>query len=217
MKKTIYFAVMSLALGSMSASAADCVKLSVSVKHAVAADREKTLEIVSKQVGANSGCACEVVKAAIEGSQADPTLVAAIVEAAATAAPEQAQLSAQCAIAVAPDARAKVQAVIARLGSGRSGGQTSNVVADGNNPLDFPSGADAGGAGGASAGNTGGAGDGGGTVGPRPGDAPGAAGGIGGAGGSGGAGGPGAGIGGSTPPPEIVDPGVTPPVTPVNP
>lgn len=209
---------MSLALGSMSASAADCVKLSVSVKHAVAADREKTLEIVSKQVGANSGCACEVVKAAIEGSQADPTLVAAIVEAAATAAPEQAQLSAQCAIAVAPDARAKVQAVIARLGSGRSGGQASNVVADGNNPLDFPSGTDASGAGGASAGNTGGSGDGGGTVGPRPGDAPGsAAGGVGGTGGAGGSGGPGAGVGGSTPPPDVIPEPEVPPVTPVNP
>jgi hypothetical protein len=213
---------MSLALGSMSASAAvDCVKLSVAVKHAVAADREKTLEIVSKQVGANSGCACEVVKAAIEGSQADPTLVAAIVEAAAVAAPEQANLSAQCAIAVAPDARGRVQAVIAKLGSGGSGGQASAAVPEGNNPLDFPSGADAGAGAGASAGNAGSGGDSSGPVGPRPGDPPsgpgGAAGGAGGVGGPGGPGGPGAGVGGSTPPPDVIPPVVVPPVTPVNP
>ena len=72
MKKTIYFAVMSLALGSLSASAAvDCVKLSVSVKHAVAAERASVLEIVTAQINANPGCACEVVKAAIEGAHAD--------------------------------------------------------------------------------------------------------------------------------------------------
>jgi len=208
MKKTIYFAVMSLALGSMSASAAvDCVKLSVSVKHAVAADREKTLEIVSKQVGENSGCACEVVKAAIEGSQADSTLVAAIVEAAATAAPEQAQLSAQCAIAVAPDARGNVQAVMAKLGKPGSGGQASAATGDGMNPLDFPAGAEGGAGGTTGAGGAGGAGDSG-PVGPRPGDGPVGAGGIGGSGGAGGSGGPGAGTGSSTPPPEVILPPV---------
>jgi hypothetical protein len=139
MKKTIYFAVMSLALGSMSASAAvDCVTLSVSVKQAVAADREKTLEVVSKQVAENSSCACEVVKAAIEGSNADPALVGAIVDAAAAAAPEQAALSAQCAIAVAPDARGAVQAVMAKRGNSAAPAATSTPE----NPLDFPAGSD---------------------------------------------------------------------------
>lgn len=168
MKKTIYFAVMGLALGAMSASAAvDCVKLSVSVKHAVAAERSSVLEIVTEQINANPGCACEVVKAAIEGAQADPTLVAAIVEAAAVAAPDQMRLVAQCAIAVAPDALGKVQAVVAKLDpnkgeggkSSKSGKEPAVAAAEDNNPLDFPTGTTSG------PGGTN-------QVGPRPGDSP---------------------------------------------
>lgn len=141
---------MGLALGSLSASAAvDCVQLSVSVKHAVAADRASVLEIVTKQINANPGCACEVVKAAVEGAQADATIVAAIVEAAAVAAPDQMRLIAQCAIAVAPDSLTKVQAVVAKLDPGKGEGGRSAKGAKGgaaepasadNNPLDFPEG-----------------------------------------------------------------------------
>ncbi len=160
MKKTIYFAIMGLALGSMSASAAvDCVKLSVSVKHAVAAERTSVLEIVTAQINANPGCACEVVKAAIEGANADASTVAAIVEAAAIAAPDQMRLVAQCAIAVAPDSLGKVQAVMAKLDpnkgeggkSSKSGKEPAAEAAAEENPLDFP---------------------GRGPVGPRPGDNP---------------------------------------------
>lgn len=167
MKKTLYFAIMGLALGTLSASAAvDCVKLSVSVKHAVAADRASVLEVVTKEINANPGCACEVVKAAIEGVNADSTVVAAIVEAAAVAAPDQMRLVAQCAIAVAPDSLTKVQAVVAKLDPNKGeGGASSKSAKSGKepvapetasaaNPLDFPVGA--------------------GTpqIGPRPGDTP---------------------------------------------
>ena len=167
MKKTIYFAVMSLALGSLSASAAvDCVKLSVSVKHAVAAERASVLEIVTAQINANPGCACEVVKAAIEGANADASTVAAIVEAAAVAAPDQMRLVAQCAIAVAPDSLGKVQATMAKLDPNKGeGGKSSKsgkeaaaeAAPEEANPLDFPTG------GGRP------------IVGPRPGDNPGGA------------------------------------------
>lgn len=164
MKKTVYFALASLALGSMSASAdVDCVKLSVTVKHAVAAERGSVLEIVTKQINANPGCACEIVKAAIEGANADATLVAAIVEAAATAAPDQMRLVAQCAVAVAPDALGKVQAVLAKLDPNKGEGKSAKGGKDAapaeaadatDNPLDFPG----------RGGNN--------PIGPRPGDNP---------------------------------------------
>ncbi len=148
MKKTIYFALMSAVLGTLTASAeVDCLKLSLSVKLVVAQEQSKVLEIVSTEVAAAPGCACEIVKAAIEGSKADVDTVAAIVEAAATAAPEQMRLISQCAVAVAPDAITKVQMVLAKLDPnlGESGTKSSKdakapagEVAAMPNPLDFP-------------------------------------------------------------------------------
>ena len=156
MKKTVRFALLSAALGLLSSSATfaavDCVKLALSVKHSVAANPSATLQIVEKQVAANPGCACELVKAAIEGSKADVKLVAAIVETAATVAPEHRRLIGQCAVAVAPDALPNVQAVLAKLephqkskplacskdamkGSAK-GGEVPPVPTS--NPLDFP-------------------------------------------------------------------------------
>ena len=180
MKKTIYFALMSLALGSLPAFAeVDCVKLSVAVKHAIAAERTSVLEVVAQQIAANPSCACDVVKAAIEGSNADAATVAAIVEAAVIAAPDQMRLVSQCAVAVAPDALVGVQAVLAKLDPNTGDGATSskggkaNIVSQdavaSNNPLDFPVGSTANGSG---AGNNTTGGGGGNPVGPRPGDSP---------------------------------------------
>jgi hypothetical protein len=153
MKKTIYFALMSAALGSLPAFAdVDCVKLSVSVKHAVAAERSSVLEIVTAQINANPGCACEVVKAAIEGVNADAATVGAIVEAAVVAAPDQMRLISQCAVAVAPDALANVQSVLAKLDPNKGeGGESAKSAKSAKspkggevapetaaNPLDFP-------------------------------------------------------------------------------
>ncbi len=152
MKKTIGFVVLSAAVGMLSATAetkdVDCIALSVSVKNAVNNEQSKVLEIVSKEVAAAPGCACEIVKSAIEGSKANVETVAAIVEAAATAAPEQMRLISQCAVAVAPDALAAVQAVMAKLdpnlGEGSSAKSSKDAkapageVASMPNPLDFP-------------------------------------------------------------------------------
>ncbi len=155
MKKTICFSIFTSALTLIPLSAeVDCLKLFVSVKHATVAEPSKVLEIVANEVTAAPGCACEIVKAAIEGTQAKPETVAAIVEAAVIAAPEQMRLISQCAVAVAPDALAEVQAVLAKLdpNSGKSGssakggtsakGSKSPVgeVAAMPNPLDFPKG-----------------------------------------------------------------------------
>lgn len=152
MKKTIHFALFSAFLGLASAYASvDCVKISQTVKLAVAADQSKILEIVSKEVAAAPSCACEVVKSAIEASSADKALVASIVETAANSAPEQLRLISQCAIAMAPDAVSEVQSVLAKLdpNRGEAGHSAKSaqgakvpaqpVVASDWNPLDFPS------------------------------------------------------------------------------
>jgi hypothetical protein len=126
----------------------DCLALSVAVKHAASANQSAVLELVAKEVSLSPECACEVVKAAIEGVNADAKTVAAIVQAAATVAPEQMRLISQCAVATAPDSLAEVQAVIARLDpnlgesagakSAKSGKEPAGEVAAMPNPLDFP-------------------------------------------------------------------------------
>ena len=151
MKKTIFLAAFcaSLGLGSALAETKECGNLSLSVKAAVAAEQSKVLEIVANEVSSSPACACEVVKAAIEGSGADVKTVAAIVETAITAAPDQMRLIAQCAIAVAPDALVEVQAILAKLdpNAGDSGQSAKSAkgekapigeVAAMPNPLDFP-------------------------------------------------------------------------------
>ncbi|MBC8126702.1 MAG: hypothetical protein H8M99_06105, partial [Gloeobacteraceae cyanobacterium ES-bin-144] len=116
MKQTLFFSAFSAVLALVSATAeVDCLKLSLAVKFAVKAQESKVLEIVANEVSAAPDCACEVVKAAIEGTEAKPDAVAAIVETAANVAPEQMRLIAQCAVAVAPDALSQVQAVLAKL------------------------------------------------------------------------------------------------------
>lgn len=149
MKTTFRFALVAAALGMLPAATmaeVDCLKLSVAVKHAVAAKPATVLEIVEKEVSANPDCACDVVKAAIQASKADNKTVAAIVETAATSAPDKMRLISQCAVAVAPEALADVQGVISRLepnkgesGDSSKGGKNPVVeVKPAWNPLDFP-------------------------------------------------------------------------------
>jgi len=150
MKKTIRYTLLSAILGTVPAFAeVDCLKLSLFVKQAATSEKSKVLEIVAKEVGAAPDCACEIVKAAIEGSSADAKTVAAIVETAATAAPEQMRLISQCAVAIAPDALVNVQAVMAKLdpnlgesGTSAKGSKDAKAqageVAALPNPLDFP-------------------------------------------------------------------------------
>jgi hypothetical protein len=149
MKKHTGFILLSAAFGLVSANASvDCIALSLSVKNSSAADRSSVLELVSREVAAAPGCACEIVKAAIEGSAADSKTVAAIVQSAATAAPEQMRLISQCAVAVAPDSLTEVQGVIALLDpnlgesanakSSKDSKAPAGEVAAMPNPLDFP-------------------------------------------------------------------------------
>ncbi len=153
MKNTIKYALFGAVLALVTpvyAEAPDCYKVSTAVKAAVAAHPEKVLELVAAQVAQNESCACEVVKAAIVASDADKKLVAGIVETAIEAAPSKVRIIGQCAVAVAPDALAEVQAVVTKFGavagdsgySAKGGDEKGKTVVDPpkvpSNPLDFP-------------------------------------------------------------------------------
>lgn len=150
MKTTFRIALAATALGMLPATTmaeVDCLKIAVSVKHAVAAQPQQVLQIVEKEVAANPDCSCEVVKSAIEGSKADSKTVAAIVETAATVVPDKMRLISQCAVAVAPQALIEVQAVMSRIdpskGEGGYSAKGAKAVSDvavkpAWNPLDFP-------------------------------------------------------------------------------
>ena len=134
MKKTLKFALVSAFMVAAPAalaadSAKSCKDIQATVEKAVKADEAKVLEIVEAQVSANSGCACEVVKAAIISMEANKELVRQIVEVAVVAAPNEMRLVAQCAVAVAPDAVGEVQEVIASFD--RHGGESPVVSAKG--------------------------------------------------------------------------------------
>ena len=152
MKNTLKFALTALLFAAAplaQADTIDCVKVSNSVKAAVAADVDKVLEIVTTQIAANESCACEVVKAAIVASNAEKEMVAQIVDAAINEAPSMLRIIAQCAIATAPDAGADVQAVVEKYdfaggdgGYSEKGGLSKGGIVDppvaSANPLDFP-------------------------------------------------------------------------------
>ncbi|OYV05097.1 MAG: hypothetical protein CFE26_13390 [Verrucomicrobiales bacterium VVV1] len=153
MKMTTRFAALSAILGFLSIASAKadegCQAQSASLKEAIAAKPTELLQIVEVRVSANPGCACEIVKTAIEVSKADVQVVASIVETASAAAPDKMRLIAQCAVAVAPDSLAGVQAVLAKLdpSTGESSPSSKDAksakapqVADTWNPLDFPGG-----------------------------------------------------------------------------
>ena len=153
MKKYVKSILVTTAFGVIGVNAqVDCIALSQSVMLEVSKDKSSALEIVSKQIAAAPTCACEVIKSAIKASEGDTKQVAAIVEVAITAAPDQMRLITQCAIATAPDAIADIQLVLAKLdpNSGDSATVsksskapikgTSEEVKDKEwNPLDFPS------------------------------------------------------------------------------
>lgn len=149
MKKSFGFILSAALLSSTAFGAApDCLAVAAQVKKAIAAEPAKVLQIVATEVAANESCACEIVKSAILASQADATMVASIVETAATTAPEQMRLVSQCAMAAAPDSLAAVQAVLTKLDPSAGDGDSSSKggmekgpiqeVAAVPNPLDFP-------------------------------------------------------------------------------
>jgi hypothetical protein len=88
---------------------------SLALVASVPSEPEEIENLVTETVTKFPNCSCEIVKAVIEKTKAEPKLVGRIVHAAIVAAPEHMRLTAQCAIAVAPDALAEVQSVFAAL------------------------------------------------------------------------------------------------------
>jgi hypothetical protein len=102
---------------------AACDKVALSISQQVKLEPSRLLEIVEREVAANPGCVCEIVKAAINAGEHDGDRVVSIVETAIHAAPESMRIISQCAIAAAPGSVSEVQTLLSRLdpNSGESG------------------------------------------------------------------------------------------------
>lgn len=115
--------ILPLALVGTSVRAAEesptqCERMAVYVENVASRSKEdpvELLELIDREVGANPSCSCEIVKAAIIGTNSDPAIIGYIVETAIHSAPDQMRLIAQCAIATAPDSLTRVQEVLNRL------------------------------------------------------------------------------------------------------
>jgi hypothetical protein len=154
-----------VASNSSSATEKAREKVIAEVKSKVQASPSDVLEIVKVYVSAHKGLAGEIVKAAIEATQADISMVLAIVDAAVRVAPEQVATIGHYAAAVAPDAAPGIVAIVSNVataGDAKSGLGAKDAVASalgGNddssvasalggandwnsswNPLDFPTG-----------------------------------------------------------------------------
>ena len=134
-KYALFGAVLAL-ITPAHAEKTDCYKIYTAVKKAVAAQPAKVLELIATKVAQNESCACEVVKAAIVASDADKKLVAGIVETAVEAAPGKVRIIGQCAVAVAPDALAEVQAVVTKYSA--AGGDSGYSAKDAKGPVPVP-------------------------------------------------------------------------------
>lgn len=81
----------------VSAFATDCAKVAAQVRTAIEQDPAKVLVIVEDAMVANESCACEIVKAALNSSNANTDLARQIVLTATNVAPNLANLIAECA------------------------------------------------------------------------------------------------------------------------
>ena len=109
--------------GATAAEKADLDCSAVAARTKATAERTSVdpvelLNLIDLEVSASAGCACEIVKAAIIGTNCDDAIVGYIVETAVRASPENMRLISQCAIATAPDSIARVQEVMGRLDPG---------------------------------------------------------------------------------------------------
>jgi len=121
----------------------DCAPIAIGLENRIKQDLSSVLELVEREISTNSDCACEIVKSALIATEADTQLVVVIVETAINASPENARIISQCAIAIAPDAIAEIQALLAKLypdsgeeGSSSKSAKGSKSAKDGLDPED---------------------------------------------------------------------------------
>ena len=105
------------------ANAADCDTIGKQVSKAVADSPSIVLVVVDEMISKNEACACEIVKAAIDASSADKSLVREIVVTAVTAAQGMAATIAECAVAAAPEAAAEIKAGLSEVFAGAKSGE----------------------------------------------------------------------------------------------
>lgn len=109
-----------------NAQVAECKKVAKSiVQEAKGKTSEELTKLVSEKVKSSPKCSCEVMKGAIKGAKANPTVVAGLVDAAIQAAPDYIDVIMACSIAAAPDAFDEISAIGEKYGKSP-------------NPLDFP-------------------------------------------------------------------------------
>jgi len=108
-------------------AAPKCDQMSNDVRKAVASDPAKTLMIVEDALVINESCACEIVRAAIEASNADEAMKQQIVQTALAVAPKMAPVITEC--AGVPGAAAPVAATYEDpTYSGKGGGKGAKDV-----------------------------------------------------------------------------------------
>lgn len=132
MKKSVILLVASGIFGSALVLGQSCEEIANSVTTAVSVEGANVPEIVDGQVALTPNCVCEIVKAAIQGSEAEGQEVADIVTAAGNAAPGKLQEIVNCASAVASESS------LPFIESAATAVQESNP--GGGNPLNFPGG-----------------------------------------------------------------------------
>lgn len=117
MKTLIGITSISLCLTTFPLFAADTNANAASQETAqrVSQDPGKVLEVVADMVAKAPSSVAGIVKSAIIASKADAKLTAKIVETAIKLLPDQWYLIANAALAVAPDATAEINEVVARL------------------------------------------------------------------------------------------------------
>lgn len=135
MKKNIKHFVLALLFSGAACAAekpsVDSSNVVASIESEVKAHPSDVLTIVEKAIKLHPSYSCEIVKMAIRSIKADSKKVAAIVEVAAIASPENKSIIEKCAIAVAPDALEAVQEVLVKL-------DPSPAINSSSDPLDFP-------------------------------------------------------------------------------
>ncbi len=92
----------SLLQGVTIAQSSSCQGIADDVTAAVTKEPTKVLMIVEDALVINESCACEIIKAAIIASKADPTLVNQIVQTAISVSPKQSGIIMDCATAISP-------------------------------------------------------------------------------------------------------------------
>lgn len=86
-----------------SAQSGPCDDISRDVAAAIQKDPSKVLMIVEDALVINESCACEIIKAAINASKADPTMVNQIVQTGIAVAPKMSGVIMDCATAASPN------------------------------------------------------------------------------------------------------------------